>query len=79
MRRTIETLFYSNLKYNVLHVCPEFRERIFNETDQMLFEPIKIESDVEFRDGIELFKNELEQLSKKYKRILLQLLAKQRY
>ena len=71
LRRTIETLYYSEITYKELIINKNFRERIFNIKDRMLLENDMIESDDQFFDRTSLFHNELESLCSKYNSILL--------
>ena len=71
LRRTQETLHYSQIKYGYLHICPNFRERVFNESDRLMFENPVDESDEAFNKRIKRFHQELEELCETYKNILL--------
>lgn len=72
LRRSKETLHYSQIKYNHLHVSPNFSERIFNECNcEILTGKQKPESDQEFFSRVLDFQNEFSILQKTYSSILL--------
>ncbi len=71
LRRTIETLHYSNITYDHLIINNHFRERIFASHDQLLLEAVTVENDNEFFDRVNFFKIQLEEYKKKYSSILL--------
>lgn len=71
LRRTKETLHYSNITYDFLQINENFRERIFATHDCLLLESMKEENDDEFNNRTRVFHKELEMLCEKYENILL--------
>lgn len=65
LRRAQETLHYSNITYGELIICPEFKERIFCESEAMLHDKRTSESDEEFFPRIEKFRQILTNLCNK--------------
>lgn len=64
LRRCQETLHYSQIKYNRLIVNNNFRERIFSETNCLMFEYEHEESDEIFFGRTRKFQDELEAICK---------------
>ena len=71
MRRCQETLHYSNITYKNLYISNNLRERIFNETDNILLEKHVSEPDLKFFARCEEFNKELENFCKYYRKILI--------
>ena len=71
LRRCIETLHYSQLTYDHIHITHHFRERIFSQKDSLLLEKCVAETDGEFWSRVENFQKELDDLRSKYDKVLL--------
>jgi broad specificity phosphatase PhoE len=71
LRRAKETLHYSTITYDEMIINHNFRERIFNPTDNLVLEKNNIESDYDFFNRLNIFHNELELICEKYDNILL--------
>jgi broad specificity phosphatase PhoE len=71
MRRCLETLHYSNITYNKLYICEDFRERIFGHIDNKLLEKMVPETDKEFFERTKKFEQQLETIKKEHNTILL--------
>ncbi|HSW76556.1 MAG TPA: phosphoglycerate mutase family protein [Candidatus Saccharimonadales bacterium] len=71
LRRAKETLHYSQLTYDKLIICDQFRERLMSNTDRMLLETQTSETDETFWNRVWHFHHQLEDWSLQYKSILL--------
>lgn len=73
LRRTQETLQYSNITYGKLYESLYFHERIFkdNKANMRLLSNDTEENDKQFSSRMQKFHDELELLCQTYKRILL--------
>lgn len=65
LRRCIQTLEYSNIKYSSMIVCHECREYISDKSDLLPGEPIIMESELNLINRVTKFKNYLQSLSEK--------------
>lgn len=71
LRRTKETLHYSQICWNHLQVNSNLRERIFGPNDCFPLEKREPETDAEFFSRMHAFHQELETLCQTYKKILI--------
>jgi|SRR6185437_1332200 len=68
LRRCKETLHYSTIDYKRLIFDENFRERVFDQSDRLLFEPTDlIETDDVFWRRVATFRNNLDKLKKRCK------------
>ncbi len=71
LRRAVDTLFYSKIKYRELILDHDVREVKKDICDFLLFEPKKIETEKQVLKRVERFKKYLDSLEGEYQRILI--------